>query len=78
MDKVLENEQVIAREMIVDVDHPVAGKLQVPGVVVKLSETPGQILTPAPTLGQHTHELLKEYFEFDDEEINKMIEEGVL
>ncbi|MCH4887798.1 CoA transferase [Acidaminobacter sp. JC074] len=78
VDKVLENEQVIAREMIVDVDHPVAGKLQVPGVVVKLSETPGQILTPAPLLGQHTHELLKEYFEFSDEEINKMIEEGVL
>ena len=78
VDKVLEDEQVLAREMIVDLEHPVAGKLQVPGVVVKLSETPGKILTPAPMLGQHTYELLKEYFDYSDEEIERMLEEGVL
>ncbi len=78
VDKVLEDEQVLAREMIVELDHPVAGKLQVPGVVVKLSETPGKILTPAPVLGQHTSELLKEYFDYSDEEIERMLEEGVL
>jgi CoA:oxalate CoA-transferase len=78
VDKVLENEQVIARDMIVEVDHPVAGKLKVPGVAIKLSETPGKILTPAPLLGQHNHELLKEFFDYSDEEVNKLIEEGVL
>ncbi len=78
VDKVLEDEQVLAREMIVDLEHPVAGKLQVPGVVVKLSETPGKILIPAPMLGQHTYELLKEYFDYSDEEIEGMLEEGVL
>lgn len=61
VDKVIEDEQVLAREMIVEVDHPVAGKLKMPGIPVKLSATPGEILMPAPTLGQHTDEVLKEF-----------------
>jgi CoA:oxalate CoA-transferase len=61
VDKVIENEQVLARDMIVEVEHPVAGKLKMPGIPVKLSATPGEILTPAPTLGQHTDEVLKEF-----------------
>jgi len=78
VDKVLENEQVIARNMIVELEHPVAGKLKVPGIAIKLSETPGKILKPAPLLGQHNQELLKEFFDYTDEEIAKLINEGVL
>jgi len=61
VDKVIENEQVLARDMIIEVEHPVAGKLKMPGIPVKLSATPGAILSPAPTLGQHTDEVLKEF-----------------
>ncbi|MDK9711015.1 CaiB/BaiF CoA transferase family protein [Acidaminobacter sp.] len=61
VDKVIENEQVLARDMIIEVEHPVAGKLKMPGIPVKLSATPGAILSPAPTLGQHTEEVLKEF-----------------
>jgi CoA:oxalate CoA-transferase len=78
VDKVLENEQVIARDMIVELEHPVAGKLKVPGIAIKLSETPGKILKPAPLLGQHNQELLKEFFDYTDDEIEKLINEGVL
>ncbi len=49
---VMEDEQVKAREMIIEVEHPVAGKLKMPGVPVKLSDTPGGVRTPAPLLGQ--------------------------
>ncbi|KKH62891.1 carnitine dehydratase, partial [Methanosarcina mazei] len=59
IDEVLKDPQVLAREMIVEIEHPVAGKLKVPGVPIKLSDTPGGIRTPAPTLGQHTEEILK-------------------
>jgi CoA:oxalate CoA-transferase len=52
------DEQVLAREMIVEQDHPTAGKIRVVGVPVKLSETPGRVRTPAPLLGEHTAEVL--------------------
>jgi crotonobetainyl-CoA:carnitine CoA-transferase CaiB-like acyl-CoA transferase len=49
---------VRAREMAVEVEHPVAGRVQNIGIPVKLSGTPGRIARPAPTLGQHTDEVL--------------------
>ena len=60
IDQVYSDPQVTAREMAVDLDHPKAGKTRVIGIPVKLSETPGQIRRPAPTLGQHTDELLNQ------------------
>ncbi len=78
VDKVLENEQVLARDMIVEVDHPKAGKLKMPGVAIKMSDTPGGIESPAPLLGQHNRELLKEFFDYSDEKIDQLIAEGVL
>jgi CoA:oxalate CoA-transferase len=56
--RMVKDPQVIAREMIVEQDHPTAGKIHVVGVPVKLSETPGGVQTPAPLLGQHTQEVL--------------------
>jgi len=78
VDKVLENEQVQARDMIVEVEHPKAGKLKMPGIAIKLSETPGEIRRAAPLLGEHNRELLKEFFDYDDKVIDALIEEGVL
>ena len=56
----VEDEQVLARQMIVEQQHPTAGKIHVVGVPVKLSETPGGVRTVAPLLGQHTDELISE------------------
>ena len=64
--------------MIVEVDHPVAGPLKMPGIAIKLSETPGAIKRSAPLLGEHNKELLKEFFDYSEAEVEKMIEEGVL
>ncbi len=52
--------QVRARDMVVEVEHPVAGPTRLVGIPVKLSETPGAVCRPAPTLGQHTAEVLGE------------------
>lgn len=49
-----------AREMIIDATLPDGSIVQVPGIVPKLSETPGQITREAPTLGQHNDEILTE------------------
>jgi formyl-CoA transferase len=48
-----------ARDMILDATLPDGSTVQVPGIVPKLSETPGQITRAAPELGQHTAEILE-------------------
>jgi len=60
LEETLEDPQVQHRQMIVEVDHPQVGQLKQIGIPIKLSETPGEILHPAPSLGEHTEEILKE------------------
>lgn len=59
-DEVFADPQVIAREMAIEVKHPRAGATRVLGIPLKLSATPGSVRRPAPTLGQHTDEVLRE------------------
>jgi formyl-CoA transferase/CoA:oxalate CoA-transferase len=54
----LEDPQVIAREMVTEIEHPVAGTLRMLGSPIKLSAQPAAIHRPPPTLGQHTDEIL--------------------
>jgi CoA:oxalate CoA-transferase len=58
IDQVVADPQVAARDMLVDVEHPVAGLLKLAGIPIKMSLTPGEIKAPAPLLGQHTEEVL--------------------
>lgn len=71
VDKVISDPHIISREMIVEIDHPIAGKTKIPGIPVKLSATPGAIHSPAPTLGQHTTEILQEILGWDEEKTEK-------
>jgi formyl-CoA transferase len=52
--------QTLAREMVVEIDHPALGKLHVPGSPIKMSETPPALGRHAPLLGEHTGEVLRE------------------
>ena len=52
--------QTVARGMVVEVDHPVAGATRAIGLPIKFSGTPGAVHRPAPLLGQHTSEVLAE------------------
>ena len=58
IEDVAQDEHLNARGYFVDVEHPTAGKLRHPGSPFRLSETPGNIGGPAPTLGQHNEEIL--------------------
>jgi crotonobetainyl-CoA:carnitine CoA-transferase CaiB-like acyl-CoA transferase len=60
-----------AREMFVEMEHPIAGKLKITGNQVKLSGTPVKYRMPAPTLGQHTREILKETLGLTEAEFSK-------
>ena len=78
LEQVLNEPQILAREMVVDIDVPVAGPTKVTGVPIKLSETPGAVRTPPPTLGQHTEEVLKSVLGMDEAQRNVLREEGVV
>ncbi len=78
IDRVVEHPQVEARGMLVEHEHPVAGTVRMVGVPVRLSETPGAIRTPAPLLGQHTDEVLRDRLGFDDEEIARLRRAGAI
>ena len=54
MDQVYKDPQVLARNMLVDLEDPYLGTVHNIGVPVKLSATPGQIRTRAPMLGEHS------------------------
>ena len=69
VDKVVHDPQIEARNMIVEVEHPVAGKMKFAGNPIKLSATPGEVTVPAPTLGQHTDEILKDLLGWSEDQI---------
>jgi len=54
----LADPQVAAREMVLEVEHPRAGRMKTLGAPIKFSETPGSVRRPAPLLGEHTREVL--------------------
>ena len=78
VDKVVQQPQIQAREMIVEVEHNSAGKVQMAGIPIKLSSTPGKIEAPAPDLGEHTSAVLSELLGLNDEEIKKLREDDVI
>jgi CoA:oxalate CoA-transferase len=75
--EVLKDPQVLARNMLVELMHPTVGKIHVPGTPVKFSETAAEINSPAPTLGQHSREILAQAG-FSSEEIDALINEKVV
>lgn len=60
LDRVFSDPQVKMNEMAVTVHHPTAGDVQVLGLPMKFSDTPGEVTSAAPLLGQHTDEVLRE------------------
>lgn len=69
--------QVAAREMVLDVTHPVIGPMHALGVPAKMSETPASVRTPAPLLGQHSREVLRGLGR-TDAEIDALVADGVV
>src|SRR5690606_41494743 len=69
--------QTAAREMVAEVDHPTAGRVKVLAPAVKMHGTPAGVFRAAPTLGQHTDEILAE-LGVSPEEIQRLRELGAV
>ncbi|NEX64666.1 CoA transferase [Noviherbaspirillum sp. 17J57-3] len=74
---IFDDPQYLARDMILDVPHPEFGTLKVPGIVPKLSKTPGKIAWLGPKLGEHNVEVLRDAG-VSEEQIARMAERGIL
>ena len=74
---VVSNPQVLARNMIAEVDHPNIPNLKFPGSPLKLTDSPATIRRVPPMLGQHNEEILEEAG-YSPEKIADLKERGVL
>ena len=72
----LQDPQVLHRNMVVEVDHPLAGKHKMPGNPIKMGQE--EVFNPAPTLGQHNREVLGELLGYSDSEIGSFNERGII
>jgi formyl-CoA transferase len=75
--QVFSDEQVLAREMVVDMPHPTVGSVKLVGSPLKLSNNPVSYVRHPPLLGEHTDEILGE-LGYSDEEITHLREEGAI
>jgi CoA:oxalate CoA-transferase len=64
--------QVLARDMVVQLNHPTAGTISVNGVPIKLSATPGEVKDPPPLLGEHTEAILAEILGYTANQIAEL------
>ena len=58
--ELIDDEQVIANDMVVEVNHSKAGKVRMAGPMIKMSKTPLEAKSASPALGEHTEEILLE------------------
>ncbi|MFN4003769.1 MAG: CaiB/BaiF CoA transferase family protein [Hylemonella sp.] len=73
----LTHPQTLARGMVVELQHPQAGATRALGCPIHLSATPARIDRPAPMLGEHTREVLRE-FGYTDSQIDTLIAGGIV
>ena len=74
----LSDEQVIHRNMMVEVSHPDGGSVKMPGNPVKMSYTNEDSFSPPPHLGTHTREILQKWSGYDEIKINNLIDEKII
>jgi crotonobetainyl-CoA:carnitine CoA-transferase CaiB-like acyl-CoA transferase len=78
IDQVFAAPQVRHRDMLVEVDHPSAGKVKMAGIPVKFSVTPASVRLPPPLLGQHSADVLSSWLGMTIEEIDRLKQKSVL
>jgi len=77
-DQVANDPHLQSREMIVEVDQPVSGKVRLSGSVYKMSKTPGDRRLRVPAVGEHNEEIYGSLLGIDAQEIKKLREESVI
>ena len=77
LDRALSDPDILGQNMVVIQDHPTAGKQKITGNPIKMSETPGEIFTHTPLIGQNTDELLSSILGYNKAKIEDLKKQGV-
>ncbi len=77
-DQVANDPHLISREMIVEVDQPISGKVKLTGSVYKMSKTPGNRKMVVAAVGEHNQEIYGKLLGIDAEEMKKLKEESII
>ncbi len=72
IDQVFSNPQVLCRDMLLEVEHPAAGRVRMAGMPVKFSGTPVSLRLPPPMLGQHSEAVLDMWLGMRRDEIDEL------
>ena len=78
VDQVFDHPQIVHREMVVDVPHPTAGSVRLVGPPVIMSDTPAQVRSHPPLLGEQTDEILRGRIGLSNDEIARLRAEGAI
>lgn len=78
IDQVFQAPQVLHRDMLMEVDHPTAGRVRMAGIPVKFSLTPATVRRPPPLLGEHSENVLKNWLGMSADAIDELKKEKIL
>lgn len=78
VNEIARSEQIAAREMLVEIDHATAGRVTLPGMPIKLSESSARIWKAPPALGEDNNRVYGELLDLDGQQIEKLHCEGVI
>ena len=78
IDQVFQAPQVLQRDMLIEVDHPTAGKVRMAGIPVKFSVTPASVRMPPPLLGEHNDAILRTWLGMSAASIDELKKEKVI
>ena len=76
--EICEDPHIRYRRMLVEMEQPGVGKIRMAGSPIHLSETPGEVYAPAPVLGEHSEEILRNVLGYPREEIDQLKREGII
>jgi crotonobetainyl-CoA:carnitine CoA-transferase CaiB-like acyl-CoA transferase len=74
---VIDNEQVVARQLIAELDHPGIGRVRQPKPAAQFDRTPAAIQGPAPRIGEHSAQILSE-LGFEPPDVQKLLADKVI
>jgi|TARA_B110000967_G_scaffold28859_1_gene26966 crotonobetainyl-CoA:carnitine CoA-transferase CaiB-like acyl-CoA transferase len=78
LSQALSDTQVLHRNMVIDLKHPNGSSTKGPGNPIKLSRSSDEIFAAAPTLGQHTDEVMTQLLNLSVEQIQQMKNQGII